>query len=96
MGELTSEWCRMKAAEWKAMRPNPSESMADARQTAAALTIAARVLDEGAVEGVARVITRSAQGDVDPDKIDRDGLRTWENWAAEACAVLAYLKGEVE
>jgi len=68
----------MKAAEWSAMQPNPHHSMADASRTAAALTIAARALDDGAEHEIALAL-RSVGG-----LYNRIGAQ----------AVLSYLRGK--
>jgi hypothetical protein len=97
----TSEWCRELAEihstcsdyKWSVSHRGP-----EFQKYAAALRVAARVLDEGAVEGLARVIMLSRPDHPGCDVKDwtaeaRDNPHV-EQAVNQARAVLAYLKGE--
>lgn len=80
----------------------PEDAQKRAEMLAAALRIAARVLDEGAVEGLARVIYASVFGASGDEMIHHPAQSSWEEpsmprWMQleeSAQAVITYLKGE--
>ena len=95
MDKLTAEWCLREARFCRetALAFRGADKRAGFgdgyKCTAAALTIAARVLDEGAVEGVARVIDEIVDA-----RTSYNEEAYIKNTDEVSRAVLAYLKGE--
>lgn len=85
MADLTSEWCAAMAD----LHDEGTTPGGNYAKIAQALRIAARVLDEGAVERLARAIC--AAGRHNPDAVLDSGDRAWTLWQKEAQAVISYL-----